>query len=81
MKPSDGISLYKETSESSLAPSARYTHSKNSAVPKLPSPSHAGTPILDFSLQNCEKQASGVYQPPDRWYFVTASEKPQQTLS
>ena len=25
------------------------------------------------SLQNCEKQVSGVYQPPDRWYFVTAS--------
>ena len=50
--------------KSSLATFHHGGHNEKSVTLKRPSPDHAGTLILDFSLQNCKISISIVYKPP-----------------
>lgn len=64
-----GISAFiKEAPESSLDPSITWIHSKKPAIYEpgsmpLPDTESAGTTILDFPDQKCEKKISAVYKP------------------
>ena len=70
----NGIKYFqKETSQSSLAPSTMWGHSKKAETQKqVPPPEHAGTWSQTSSLPNCEKGISVVYQPSSPGYFATA---------